>query len=106
MSAARIDVQPAHLRLLGTDVSRRADELLKLREHRLVRQLLLRGLGDAEIDHLGHRHAVVQRDQDVRGLDVAMNDALLMRVLDRLANLDEQLRAVPGWGAGSDRSTR
>ena len=23
----------------------------------------------AEVDHLGHRHAIVQRDHDVRGLD-------------------------------------
>ena len=47
----------------------------------------LRRLGDAEVDHLRHRHAVVQRDEDVRGLDVAVNDALLMRVLDGLADL-------------------
>ena len=54
----------------------------------------LRGLGDAEIDDLGHRHAVVQRDQDVRRLDVAMDDPFLMRVLDRLADLDEQLEPL------------
>ena len=47
-------------------------------------------LGDAEINHLGHRHAVVQGDQDVRWLDVAMNDAFLVRMLDGMANLDEQ----------------
>jgi hypothetical protein len=33
----------------------------------------------------------VQRDEDVRRLDVAMDDALLMRVLDGLADLDEQI---------------
>jgi hypothetical protein len=50
MSAPRVDVQPAHLRLLGADVGRRADELLELREQRLFRQFLQRGLGDAEVE--------------------------------------------------------
>ena len=78
----------AHLRLLRTHVGRRADELLEGREEGLVGQALAGGgLGDAEINHLGHRHAVVQRDQDVRGLDVAVDDALLVRVLDGVANL-------------------
>ena len=66
----------------------------KLREDRLVRQLLLDRLGDPEVDHLRHRHAVVQRDEDVRGLDVAVDDPLLMRVLDGLADLDEQVEAI------------
>ena len=74
--AARVNVQPAHLRLLRTHVGRRADELLQLRVNRLVRQPPFRRLGDAEINHLRHRHAVVQRDEDVRRLDVAMDDAL------------------------------
>ena len=38
--AARVDVQPAHLRLLRTHVGRRADELLERREERLVGQPL------------------------------------------------------------------
>ena len=94
--AARVDVQPAHLRLFRTHVRRRADELLQLRVNRLVRQPSFRRLGNAEINHLRHRHAVVQRDQDVRRLDVAMDDALLMRVLDRLADLDEQIQPFLG----------
>jgi hypothetical protein len=36
----------------------------------------------------------MQGDQDVRGLDVAVDDALLMRVLNGLANLDEQVEPV------------
>ena len=78
----------------------------KLREDRLVRQLLLRGLGDAEVDHLRHRHAVVQRHEDVRRLDVAVDDALLVRVLDGLADLDEQIEPLAAWRACSGRSTR
>jgi hypothetical protein len=36
------------------------------------------------------------RDQDVRGFDVAMDDALLMGVLDGLGDLDEQVEPLPG----------
>ena len=90
----------------GTHVSRRANELVQLRVNRLVRQPAFRRLGDAEINHLRHRHAVVQRDEDVRRLDVAMNDPLLVRVLNGLANLDEQRRGVPWWRGCSGRSNR
>ena len=55
---------------------------------------LLGRFGDAKVDHLRHRHAVVQGDQDIRGLDVAVDDPLLMGVLDRVANLDEQLEPL------------
>jgi len=54
------------------------------------------GLGDAEINDLGDRHAVVQGDQNIGGLDVAVDDALLVGVLDGLANLDEPLEALAG----------
>ena len=50
-------------------------------------------LGHAEVDHLGHRLAVVQRDQDVGRLDVAMDDAFLMGVLHGLADRNEQFQA-------------
>ena len=49
-------------------------------------QPLVDGLGDAEVDHLGHRLAVDERHQHVRRLDVAMDNPLLVRVLDRLAD--------------------
>ena len=44
-------------------------------------------LGDAEVDDLRHRLAVVDRDEDVRRLEVAVNDAFLVGVLHRLADL-------------------
>ena len=53
-------------------------------------------LGHAEVDDLGHRPAVVQGDQDVRGLEVAVDDPLLVRVLHRLADRDEQLQPLAG----------
>ncbi len=63
---------------------------------RLVGQRLVDGFGDAEVDHLGDRHVVVVGDQDVRRLDVPVDDAFLMGVLDRLADLDEQLQPLAG----------
>src|SRR5438477_12326943 len=65
-----------------------------LREQGPLGQLLLGRLGDAEVDHLGDRLAVVERDHDVGRLDVAMDDPLLMCVLDRLADRHEQLQAL------------
>ena len=41
--------------LLGAHVLQRADHLAELGEQRLLGQLLRRGLGHAEVDHLGHR---------------------------------------------------
>jgi hypothetical protein len=35
-------------------------------------------------------------DENVRRFDVAVDDPLLVRVLDGLANLDEQVEAFPG----------
>ncbi len=48
------------------------------------------GLGQAEVDHLGHRLIVMGLDQDVGGLEVAVDDPLLVRVLHRRAHLAEQ----------------
>src|SRR5262249_40030222 len=62
---------------------------------RLLGQLRAGRLDHAEVDDLGHRLAVVQRDQDVGGLDVAVNDALLVGVLDGLEHRHEQLQALP-----------
>ena len=83
-----------HLRLLGAHVQRRADHLREVREQRLLGELLTRRLGDAEVDHLRHRHAFVQRDQHVRRLDVAVDDAFRVRVLHGAADLHEQLQPL------------
>ena len=77
----------AHLGLLRAHVQRRADHLREPRVDRLVGQLLADRLGDAEVDDLHHRLAVVQRDQHVRGLEVAVDDPLLVGVLHRLADV-------------------
>ena len=96
----------AHLGLLGAHVQRRADHLRELRVERLLGQLLADRLGHAEVDHLRHRPAVVQRDQHVGRLEVAVDDPLLMGVLHRLADRDEQLQPLARREAVAGRSSR
>ena len=83
-----------HFRLLGAHVIGRTDHLAKLGEHRLLGELLAGRLGHAEVDHLGHGPAVVACDQHVRRFEIAVNDAFLVRVLHRLADLDEQFEPL------------
>ena len=105
--AARVNVQPAHLRLLRTHVGGRADELLEGGEERLVGQVWpCVALAMPKSITLGTGTPSCIGDQDVRRLDVAMDDALLVRVLDGLANLDEQIQPLPAWRDCSGRSNR
>ena len=69
-------------------------ESLEGGEQRFICEPSLSGLGDAEINHLLHGHAILRRHQHVRGFDVAMDDAFLMRVWDRAADLDEQVQTL------------
>jgi hypothetical protein len=57
---------------------------------------LPRGLGHAEVDHLWHRLPIVQGDEHIGWLEVAVDDALLMRMLDGLANGDEEFQPLAG----------
>ena len=95
--AASIDVHGAHARLFRTHVGGRAEKQLGVSEDGLVREpQIRRGLGDAEVDHLRHRHTVVLADENVRGLEVAVDDAFLVRMLDRVTDLDEKLQPFRG----------
>ena len=78
---------------------RRADHLGEIREQRLLRELLADRLGDAEVDDLDDLLVVVHRHQDVAGLEIAVNDPFLVRVLDGLANGDEELDAICRTGS-------
>src|SRR5262249_44271131 len=51
-------------------------------------------LGDAEVNDLGHRLVIVHGDQDVGGFQVPVDDPFLVRVLDRVADGDEQFKAL------------
>src|SRR5204863_6451497 len=88
--APGINIQAAHLGLFGTHIGRSADELLEGGKECLVGQSSLGCFGDAKVNDLGHGHAIVQRDEDIGGFDIAMNNALLMGVLDGMANLNKQ----------------
>src|SRR5262249_48822467 len=86
---ARIDILCFEIGLLGAHILGRSHEHAKVGELRRIRQWLTHRLGDTEIDYLGHRIAVPLDDENVRWLDVAVNDTLLMRMLNRLANRNE-----------------
>src|SRR5262249_6197292 len=92
--AARVDAPGTDVRLFGAHVLRRAHDRTDQRFGGLVGQRLLDRLGDAEVDDLRERLALVPRDQDVGRLDVAVDDALLVGVLDRLADRHEQFQAL------------
>ena len=73
-------------------------------------QPLIDRLGNAEIDHLGNGRSFVHGDQHVRRLEVAVDDPLLMRMLNGLTNFDEQLQSIPSRQVAtiavfSDRNT-
>ena len=57
---------------------------------------LIGRLGNAEVDDLGDRLAVLHHDQDVGRLDVAMNDAFLMRMLKGVTDGNEEFQALAG----------
>jgi hypothetical protein len=78
-------------RLLGTHVRRGAENhagVCRRRHRRRIRQVLFRGLIDplrqAEIEDLD---GSVGADLDVRGLEIAMDDATLVRRIERVRDL-------------------
>ena len=94
--AARVDIERAHLRLLRAHVGRGAYEQFEGGEERFVGQSLIGRFRDAKVNHLGHRFAILERDQDVRRFDIAVDNALLVRVLQGMADLDEEVEPLLG----------
>ena len=95
MSARRSTALP--LRLLGRHVGGRADDHAHLRSApgavsvgEFVASAVADGargsqrLGETEVEHL---HRAVGADLDVRRLEIAMDDALLVRRLERVGDL-------------------
>ena len=79
--------------LLGTHVLRRP-------HHRIDGQLTVAGqrliqrLGQTEVDHLDDRLVLLPPHQEVRRLQIPMNDAALVRVLHPSANLQEEFEPL------------
>ena len=88
----------AALRLLGRDVGRRAHHLAGLREGHP-----LGGAGDAEV---GDLDPAVGGDEEVRGLDVAVDDAGGVRHAEGLGRLGEQVAGRLGVEGGTGPQER
>src|SRR5262249_1908910 len=84
--------------LFRTHVGWCADELFEGGEDGLARQGLARGsFGYAEINDFGSWCSILLHcDHNVRRLDVTVDDAFLMGMLDSLANLNEEFQAFFG----------
>ena len=80
--------------MLRAHVFQRADHRAVLREQGPLGQFLLGRFGYTEVDHFGNRLTVIQRDHYVGWFDVAVNDALLMGVLNRVADRHEQFQPL------------
>src|SRR2546425_12698240 len=81
-----------------TTLFRSADELLELSEECFLSQALVgRGLGNSKINDFWNGYAIVQRHQNVGRLDIPVDDALLVRMLNGPADLAEQLKPLPRW---------
>jgi len=72
----------------------RSGKMAELSVNRHSCQFLLCGFGNPEVDHFGHWPTVLKSDQDFGWLDVPVDDSFLMRVLDGIADRDEQFQAL------------
>ena len=61
----------------------------------MLRERLVGRLGDPEVNHLRHRLPIEQGDEDVRGLQIPVDDPFLVSVLHSLADRHEQLQSLP-----------
>ena len=90
-AAERVDVRALVERvardLLGGDVLERADDLAGGGDSRER----ARALGQPEVAEVAVLATAGLRDEDVRGLDVAVDEALLVRGVERLGDLGEEL---------------
>ena len=86
---ARVELLGANL--LGRHVERRADE--RAARGHLVELLGVAQLGQAEVEHLDHVVPVARaRHQQVLRLQIAMHDARLVRLRQRVAHLNQHRR--------------
>ena len=108
--AERVDVRGGGhaltAQLLGRRISRRQPALTRARQLGwLARVVIGEQLGDAEVEQL---QIAGRRDEDVRGLQIAVDDEPAIRVLHGIAHPAEQPhprvdREAPGVAVGRDR---
>src|SRR5262249_5525960 len=89
-----INIARAKIHLLRTHICKRPKQMVHAGETSIFVHSFRRRLGNAEINHLGHRNTLNFGNQNIRGLQISMDDSLLMRMVDGTANLDEQLEAL------------
>src|SRR5687768_9115178 len=77
--------------LLGRGVFGRHPAKARARTGRFSRNALLKHLRETEIEQL---HFAGRRDEDVRRLEVTMDDALIVRVVDRFSDVEEDLETL------------
>ena len=105
--AERVDVargrdRPAE-NLFGARVLRREQPVVHARErHRRSCFAGVEQLGDAEVEQL---RRAFRGHQDVRGLQVAVHDQVLVCVLDGAADVEEQLQSLAHVRAAGDRNS-
>lgn len=92
--ATGVDVPRAEAGLLGAHVFQSTDHIAHLSLKGFFGQREPDSLGDTEIDDLDFSLPITFGDEDVGRLDIAMNDALLVGMLDRSADLHEELDSL------------
>jgi len=90
---ARVNVRNIGVGLFGTHVRGRADEISGARDLGGKRISSADGFGNAEIDDAGNGFAIEFDDQDIGGLEVAMNARFLVGVLHAFADFAEEFDA-------------
>ena len=93
---SRIDIDATRFSLLRAHIPRRADHQAEAGVQGARHERLGDRLRDAEVDDFRRRPVIPHRNQNVRWLEVAVDDAFLMRVLDTLAHLEEEREALLG----------
>ena len=90
---ARVERRPSRDERLGAHGRKRADRPGQTGQLRAFAAGCAHRARDAEVDHLRVRLAADHLHEDVRGLQVAVQDAQRMRGADRCAGLEEELDA-------------
>ena len=91
---AGIDILATRVGLLRAHVFERAQYCAHARKYAAICEPLRSSLGQTEVDDPGHRLAIHVAHQNVRRLQVAMDDGLLVRVLHSFADLDEEFHPL------------